>query len=383
MILKPNPALTVGIRSLSLHHLPLLYPDLSEIETKFVQNQTELVLKPKCLQSKVEDIFPPNSRKFLYGSIKMVQAEYEGFVIPKTDNARFVRNLTSIPKLERVISALKSAKVSQSDLLQKPDLILMNPHEIFHQGTLANEAMIRISDYHAFYNNQRMHGLFVNQYIRKTSASLKALGFEEASEKVKEVDFAYYSPLHFFKMERLLCKIILKEFKHHLPDLELSKLRNETLNVIDLARILYLWKKMGLDKFDVRTFTTLNSYEALIQLNAIYQGLELKDVSSEILWRTLHFASQKFPIGLQIRFLTEIGFDLQEIRNILLPTKSVKISSKGLPFTHMDYVPKMREKLVQYRQSHPNSSAIELIQLLTSSQFEVGEKKMVKIQENP
>ena len=53
------------------------------------------------------------------------------------------------------------------------------------------------------------------------------------------------------------------------------------MNVVDLARILYLWKKMGLDKFDVRTFTTLNSYEALIQLNAIYQGLELKDVSSE------------------------------------------------------------------------------------------------------
>ena len=382
MILKPNYALALSFRTFSIQNVPFLYPDLSEIETKFVQQQTELVLKPKCLESKVEHIFPPNSRKFLYGSVKMVQEDYDGFVIPKNDNARFVRNLTSIPKLERVIGALKSAKVTQSDLFKKPDLILMNPHEIFHQGQVANAAKVRIYDYHTFYNNQRMHGLFVSKYIQQMSGSLKALGFEEAADKIQEIDLALYSPLHFFKMERLLARIMLKELSKHVPDLNLDKLRNQTINVVDLARILYLWKKMDLTTFDVRTLTTLNSYEALIQLNAIFQGLELQDdVSSEILWRTLHFASQKFPLGLQIRFLREIGFDLEEIRQILLPIKSIKLSSKGLPYTHEDYVPKMRDQLATYRQSHPNANAIELMKFLTSSQFELSEPR--RIQQNP
>jgi len=383
MILRPNYALALTIRTFSLQKVPFLYPDLSEIETKFVQHQTELVLKPKCLESKVEHIFPPNSRKFLYGSVKMVQEEYDGFVIPKNDNARFVRNLTSMPKLERVIDALQSAKVSQSDLLEKPDLILMNPHEIFHQGQVANAAKVRIYDYYNFYNNQRMHGLFVSKYIRQVSGSLKALGFEEAADEIHEIDLARYSPLHFFKMERLLAKIMLKEYSKHVPDLKLAKLGNRTMNIVDLARILYLWKKLDLETFDVRTLTTLNSFEAVIQLNAIFQGLELQDgqVSSEILWRTLHFASQKFPLGLQIRFLREIGFDLEDIRQILLPIKSIKLSSKGLPYTHEDYVPKMRDQLVKSRQSHPNANATELMHFLTSSQFEISEQR--RVQQNP
>ena len=88
------------------------------------------------------------------------------------------------------------------------------------------------------------------------------------------------------------------------------------LDHLQLKTILLknLWKKLDLETFDVRTLTTLNSFEAVIQLNAIFQGLELQDgqVSSEILWRTLHFASQKFPLGLQIRFLREIGFHLED-----------------------------------------------------------------------
>ena len=77
---------------------------------------------------------------------------------------------------------------------------------------------------------------------------------------------ARYSPLHFFKMERLLAKIMLKEYSSHVPDLKLAKLGNHTMNIVDLARILYLWKKLDLETFDVRTLTTLNSFEAVIQL---------------------------------------------------------------------------------------------------------------------
>ena len=116
MILKPLQVFTVNTRAFTASSTPFLYPDLSEVETKFVQSQIELVLKPQCLHSKVETIFPPGSRKFLYGSVKLVQESYEGFVIPKMDNARYTRNLNSVAKLERVLSALKSVKVLQSDL---------------------------------------------------------------------------------------------------------------------------------------------------------------------------------------------------------------------------------------------------------------------------
>ena len=80
-------------------------------------------------------------------------------------------------------------------------------------------------------------------------------------------------------------------------------------------------------------------------------------------------------------FLREIRFDLEEIRQILLPIKSLKLSSKGLPYTHEDYVPKMRDQLAKYRQSHPNANAIELMQFLTSTQFDLSEPR--RIQQNP
>ena len=123
--MKISKIFTVNIRPLTVSNTPFLYPDLSELETRFVQSQIELVLKPQCLHSKVETIFPPASRKFLYGSVKLVQESYEGFVIPKIQNARYTRNLNSLAKLERILSALKCVKVSQSDLLAKPDLILL------------------------------------------------------------------------------------------------------------------------------------------------------------------------------------------------------------------------------------------------------------------
>ena len=145
-------------------------------------------------------------------------------------------------------------------------MILNSPHEIFEQGMMANRAKIRIQDYQTFYNKDRMHGIFVSEYLRQVSASLKALGFDEAEQKVQKVDFARFNPLHFFQMEKVLSRIMLKEIGNQIPDLNFTKLRNVPLNVIDIARIFYLWKKMNLEKFDTRTLLTINSLEAIIQL---------------------------------------------------------------------------------------------------------------------
>ena len=144
--------------------------------------------------------------------------------------------------------------------------MLQSPHEIFEQGTIANRAKIQIQDYHTFYNKDRMHGLFVNEYLKQVSTSLKALGFEEAEEKVQKVDFAKFNPLHFFIMEKILSRIMLKEIETQIPDFNFMKLRNVPLNVINIARIFYLWKKLDLEKFDSRTLVTMNSLEAIIQL---------------------------------------------------------------------------------------------------------------------
>ena len=110
------------------------------------------------------------------------------------------------------------------------------------------------------------------------------------------------------------------------------------------------------------------------------EGLQINEIKSEILWRTLHFASLKFPLGLQIKFLSEIGFNLEEIRDIMFPTKPVKLASKSLPYTSEDYVPKMREQLEIFRQSNPGSKALELMSLLNSHQFETEPQKRIKLQ---
>ena len=110
------------------------------------------------------------------------------------------------------------------------------------------------------------------------------------------------------------------------------------------------------------------------------EGLQISEIKSEILWRTLHFASLKFPLGLQMKFLSEIGFNLEEIKHILLPEKSVKLASKSLPYTSEDYVPKMREQLEIFRQSHSGSNALELMSLLNSYKFETEPQKRIKLQ---
>ena len=131
---------------------------------------------------------------------------------------------------------------------------------------IANRAKVRIQDYQTFYTKDRMHGMFVNEYLRQVSTSLKALGFDEAEQKVQKIDFAKFSPLYFSTMEKILSKIMLKEIRNHIPDLNLLKLKNVPLNVINIARIFYLWKKFNLEKFDTRTLLTMNSFEAIIQL---------------------------------------------------------------------------------------------------------------------
>ena len=205
-------------RSMSMY---TLYPDLSKSETDFVQSQVELVLNPKCLEkseSEPLEIFPPKSRKFLVQRIETVQKfGYKDFKIPKNKNERFTRNLISIPKLERTLSALKWARVEKSDLDSRPDLILMTPCEIanLYQIAQLNEdsSVLQLIKENYPERGGIVHGLFAKKYIQKTVLSLKILGFQSASDKIRTLNFAAHSPLRFYKMESMMTSVILDDLK--------------------------------------------------------------------------------------------------------------------------------------------------------------------------
>ena len=117
----------------------------------------------------------------------------------------------------------------------------------------------------------------------------------------------------------------------------------------------------------------LDSIETIIQLNAMSLGLKLSiyEIDPEIIWKYLHNVSLKFPLGLQIRYLRQIGFNFEEIRNLLLTEKPIGFSSKDLPFTHEEYIPLMSEQLSNIRNNSPDMDSIDIMKQLTSHDFDL------------
>ena len=175
-----------------------LYPDLSKFETEFIQNQIEHVLHPPSLESSKEnhEIFPPKSRKFLVEKIQPVQEAFKDFKIPKRENELYIRNIVSLPKLDRTISALKWAKMDRFQLEKDPRMILMPPSEIFKMAKIT-ECDEELSAYECinYSSRESVHGLFAIKYIKSTCLSLKILGFPEASKKIAKINFAKYDSL--------------------------------------------------------------------------------------------------------------------------------------------------------------------------------------------
>ena len=123
-----------------------------------------------------------------------------------------------MPKLERTIQALKWAKVDKRDLKAKPDLILMTPNEIanLYQILEWHEGM-SMSEFLNLRKHSAVHGLFAKKYIQKTVLSLKILGLQSASDNIRKLDFARYTPLLFHKMESVMANVVLKSMVHHIP----------------------------------------------------------------------------------------------------------------------------------------------------------------------
>ena len=205
----------------------LLYPDLSTSETDFIQSHVDLVLNPECLEKSPTDIFPPQSRKFLVPRVEYVQKFYRDFKIPKNKNDKFVRNMNSIPKLERTLRALKWARVDKNEIDSnredsKPELILMNPCDILHLHHItelnSDMSITQVIDDQVS-TTGAVHGLFAKKHIQKTVMSLKILGFQTASEKISKLNFAKYSPLRFDKIENMMSRVVLEEMVHEIPGL--------------------------------------------------------------------------------------------------------------------------------------------------------------------
>lgn len=205
----------------------LFYPDLSTSETDFIQSHVDLVLNPECLEKSPTDIFPPQSRKFLVPRVEYVQKFYRDFKIPKNKNDKYLRNMNSMPKLERTLRALKWARVDKNELDSnredsKPELILLNPCEILnlhHIAELNTDMSISQVINDQVNTTGAVHGLFAKKHIQKTVMSLKILGFPSASEKIGKLNFAKHRELRFDKMENMMSRVVLEEMGHEIPGL--------------------------------------------------------------------------------------------------------------------------------------------------------------------
>ena len=137
--------------------------------------------------------------------------------------------------------------------------------------------------------------------------------------------------------------------------------------------MVHLWKLLDKPELDAKSLKKLDSTEAIIQLNALILAFGMKEidqVDSKIVWRYLLNSSFKFPLGLQIDYLTKIGFSLEEIQSIFMNETTVRLSSKNLPLTHENYVPLMSEKLSEIKDDYNNELyAVELMNILTSHDF--------------
>ena len=148
------------------------------------------------------------------------------------------------------------------------------------------------------------------------------------------------------------------------------------ISTVNIARIFTLWRLLKCPKFDSKSLSKLDSTEVIIQLNALCLGLDLKisEIDPEILWRYLHDSSLNFPLGLQIKYLSQIGFSQEEIKSLLLVPKPVRLSSKSLPMTHKEYVPLMTNQLSKIKQTHPDLTAIELMNFLRNHDYALQSK---------
>ena len=143
------------------------------------------------------------------------------------------------------------------------------------------------------------------------------------------------------------------------------------MSTVNIARIFFLWNQLNRPKFNPKTLKKLDSIETIIQLNAMSLGLKLSidEIDPEIIWQYLHHASLKFPLGLQVHYLRQIGFTFEEIRSLLLTEKPIRVSSKDLPFTHEEYIPLMSEQLSNIRNNSPDMDSIDIMKQLTSHDY--------------
>ena len=218
-----------------------------------------------------------------------------------------------------------------------------------------------------------MRGKFANEYIKNTIQSLKILGFSQSSQLISTLDFSANDPLKFDKMEKMMLKVILDEISEE-DEVTLAtdnaKFPIDDLNAVNVARIVYLWrtyfKKVPKS---VKFILTLHPLEAIIQLNALNDLLDLKNhhVELDMLWKKLFIASYKLPVNQTVKLLNEIGFDIPEIRDIIFQKNEPKLDSKRFPMSNKEYLPMMKKQLaiVKSEANHQtHSDATEMLQLL-------------------
>ena len=342
-----------------------LYPDMNQDEVNFVQSQVDCITQVPWSEKSSIELFPPNSRKFLTQRVDAVQRYYKHFLIPKNQNDKYLRNLNSLPKLERTLRAMKWANLKTSEVNANPDVIMMSPGEIAYFKRIASfideDENASILDAKHL-TGKNLHGIFALKYIKAMSQSLKVLSLSKSSYRIPRLDYAKFSPIRLSKMESLMVEVLLQEMSIEIPSLiNVSKFND--MSVLNVARIHYLWRMLKKPNFHPKSLTLLDSTEMAIQLNALCSclDLDLEKLDPNHLWQYLHIASQKIPISLLCHYFKVIGFTTEEIQTLVLSPKPVKFSSKSLPITGENYAENMKTKFEFLREKDPQKPALEIM----------------------
>ncbi len=335
-------------------------PDLTESETEYIKEQSQMCQRPKCLvmddgslvdlssPAAMDRVFPPKtSMQNLYDCAKFVQSEYHDFLIPRKRRNRFARNMRSIPMLERTCHTLKWCGVSSHDLKQKPSLAVKKPSEILllkKQADILRVPMWQVSL--QVLRNAPLRGDDVIKYRDEAVHCLRTLGFEAEARLVGEVNLATRKALSYSDMCSLLRWPLIREWK--LEDRLVGDILNFG-NPVDIARNAYIMPP-GSQGYVYGRYKAC-PIDALITIDShLSQDVkeDQKEADDKEIARVMAQNASKLCIGLQSRMLESIGFTDVEVRSIMDDKRwsaKRKFSADDIQYTDRRYCAVMKERL--------------------------------------
>jgi hypothetical protein len=208
------------------------FPDISPKEQDYVQQQVDIVLRPKCLKiseydetkdTNTEDIINenifPSAKGYssLYIGVKFIHKFYSTYRIPHHERHRYARNFNSIPSLERSCHALKWSGMKKIQLHVNPHFVLNTPDEILRMERIASLAEVPICDVPELTKRSHLKGRFVSKFVQKTVESLEILGFSGEALAISDIDYARYSPMTFSRLQKLMTSSMMPMIRNQFP----------------------------------------------------------------------------------------------------------------------------------------------------------------------